>query len=229
MGFVSSWQFIHLFESIELVHVLVLVFTVGICLTTPLNGSLDQSRVFRSINCQSPRFVQQVHRVLFGHPILGRLVIVISSGRVFQDPEVLFRASRCVCVFVSTSSVSMTSPVSLVSFSMFDILREGFRLGHNQDNVLSCRPSQERSSSGFSVVISYLSTPHSIVTRRTTRLRCRGLPRLGVTDHQCSFSGMLDPMTFNQPVVSQLGASSLQLELDMKSRRFVGAFPRILL
>ena len=80
----------------------------------------------------------------------------------------------------------------------------------------------------FSVVISYLPTPHSIVTQRTTRLRCRGLPRLGFTDHQCRFSGMLDPMTFHQPVVSQLGASSLQLELEMKSRRFGGALPRTL-
>ena len=80
------------------VHILFLVSTVGMFLITTLHRSSDQSRAFRSTNCQSPRFVQQVYRVLFGHPILGRFVIVVSSGRFFQDPQVLFRASRCVCV-----------------------------------------------------------------------------------------------------------------------------------
>ena len=173
--------------------------------------------------------VHLLHRVLFGHPILGWFVIVISSGRFFSGPSGPFPCES-LCVFVFTASVSITSPVSIISFSIC--------LCHSSERFPPCSQPGQRAVLPtfsrtfllrfFSVVISYLSTRQSIVTQRTTLLRCRGLPLLGSTDHQCRFSAMLDPMTFHQPVVSQLGASSLQLELEMKSRRFGGAFPRTL-
>ena len=43
--------------------------------------------------------VHLLHRVLFGHPILGWFVIVISSGRFFSGPSGPFPCeSLCVCV-----------------------------------------------------------------------------------------------------------------------------------
>ena len=191
------------------VHVLFLFLTVGIFLTTPLNRSSDQSRAFRSTNCQSPRFVQQVYRVLFGHPILGWIVIVIASGRVFSGPSGAFPCeSLCVCVFVFTASVSITSPVSIISFSIcFCHSSERFPLWF--------KPGQRAVLPTFSRTFLLRFFPSwfhicPLVTRswhNERRLRCRGLLRLGSTDHQCRFSEMLDPMTFHQPVVSQLGAS----------------------
>ena len=100
------------------VHVLFLVLTVEIFLTRQQIARETNRGFFRSTNCPSPRFMQQVHRVLFGHPIFCRLAIVISSGRVFSAPSSAFSCeSLCVCSFFLLL-LSITSPVSIISFSI---------------------------------------------------------------------------------------------------------------